>query len=263
MKYASTHQPGLLREQPILYLPDSTNSPAGRGLGPDWASDGVSVVSHPLPTGSFAGQFRKTRFTSAAVTANQELGVHLSDAMLWCGASLTSPYTTSIGGFHFLSRFRINAIPNNAIRLFVGVSSQLGAGVVIDPAGNWPNDTAGLWVDTGSGLVATPAYRAAGGGAPTLAGSNYGALVVGDVYEYQTICIPAASTLVTTLRNLSTETLISSGQINTARPTNTVMMAPQVGLSNAGNVIGGDVSFDIMSIYARPNLRLNASDASG
>jgi hypothetical protein len=51
-------------------------------------------------------------------------------------------------------------------------------------------------------------------------------------------------------------TRLNSQNIGATMPANTTMLVPHVGLGNAANSAGGDCSFDIMSIYLRPNLKL-------
>lgn len=254
MKHSGPLHPRLDFEQPMLYLPDTGASVAGSGLGPAWVMAAGGVVTHPTPAAGFVPSWRRTRITSAAAAANQELGVRQTNANVWRGNALP------LGGFYFHSIFRVHAMPNNAIRLFVGVTAATGAGVCI--ANAVPANTVGLWCDDAdnanltivtadNGAAATKTPLLSAGGTPT----PY--TLVPDVLHYFTmIANPANNVIVTQLGNYGTDTLMRTQNVSLTMPLNTAFMAPQIGLSNAANVAGGDVALDVMNVYVRPNLFL-------
>jgi hypothetical protein len=252
----SIYEPTLRRESPILYLPASGANVTGRGLGPDWDRTGAGTVTHPTPTATFLGQFPRTRVTSAA-SQNNELGVHLpnaSDARLWRGNA------TSRGGFFFSTQFIVNAILNNNVRLFAGVSAQTGTGVCI--SNTVPANTVGLWCDDadGANLTIVTTDNAAAKTKTVLKNASGVdtplTLAAGVLYEFVMICNPNQAVIVTYIVDISADTLLRTQNVGSTMPLNTAMLAPQVGLSNAQNAAGNDHSFDVISIYARPNLRL-------
>jgi hypothetical protein len=259
------YEPTLFREQPILYLPASGTIITGRGLGPDWAGDGVGVVSHPALGAGFTTQFPRTRITSAAGPQNQELGAHLpnaSDARAWRGNA------ASRGGFYFASRFMVNAIPNNSIRLFCGLSVAT-AGVCKQIFSAIPNNTVGLWCDTGDSASLTIVVVDNAGGRTNVPMALVNGtpqtltLTAGVLYEFVMLANPNQNTIVTYISDISAGTLLRTQNVNastppnTGIPLNTAFMAPQVGLSNGtANTAGGDCSLDLISAYLRPNLKL-------
>jgi hypothetical protein len=245
----------LQSEQPVIYLPGTGSGISGLGLGlglgPNWQTGG-GVVSHPVPSAGFVTQYRRTRLASVVTAADQDLSLFLGDpgdCSLWRGDAAAR------GGFYFSARFIVNAIPNTAVRFFAGLSSQTGLGVCI--ANNWPANSVGLWCDDADAGNLTIGTKAAGAGAPTkTALQSVQTLTAGILYEFVMIANPNQNVIVTMLINVGTGALIVTQNVAATMPVNTVFMAPQIGLSNAANVVGGDTSLDIISIYARPNLLL-------
>ena len=256
MKHSGPYQPRLVHEQPILYLPASGAVVTGRGLGPDWDMAVGATVTHVTPSSGFTTQFRRTRFTSAAAVADQELGVHLpnaADASIWRGNVDTGPNPdVYYGGFYFSTRFMVNAIPDTDVRFFAGLSNQVVGVCVSDTVAG---HCVGLWCAsthaTDLKLLTMDGTTATATDLTTDAD-----LTAGTLYEFVMIGNPGGSSIVTQLLNVGLGTVLNEQNINTTMPSETTFMAPQVGLSNAANVVGGDTSLDIISIYARPRLRL-------
>jgi len=247
----SIFEPALKGEQVILYLPDTGTSATGRGLGPAWAS-GLAAISHPVPTAGFTTEWRRTRFTSIALTANLELGVHLpnaGDVSAWRGNA------ASRGGFYFETLFMVNAIVNTSIRMFAGLSAQTSDGVCV--SNTVPANSVGLWCDTTDAGNLTIVTADSGGSATKTALASAHTLTAGILYRFRILCNPGNQpTIVTQLENWGTDAVIGTQNVGATLPANTAFMAPQVGLSNAANTAGGDCTLDIASIYLRPNLRL-------
>lgn len=258
MKHSGQWQPRLFLEQPILYLPKSGSDGTGAGLGPPWVAGSGVTVSHPTPAAGMTTQFRRTRFTSVAVTADQELGVHLPNA---ADCSLYRGSATSRGGFFFSSRFMVNAIPNNAIRFFCGLSAA-NSGVCV--SNTIPVNSVGLFCESGDSAALKLVARPASGSQVPTALTSAVTLTAGTLYEFRLWANPNQNVIVTQLINAGTDTVLNNQNLTAPAdlPGNTVMLAPQCGLSNAANVVGGDCSLDILSIYGRPNLLLVPS-ASG
>ena len=256
MRHSGVWHPRLDCEQPILYLPASGTTLTGRGLGPDWAGDGVAVVSHPTPASGFTTQFRRTRFTSAA-SADNELGVHLPNA---ADMSCYRGSVASRGGFFFRAWFMVNAIPNTTIRFFAGLSAATTGVCLSDTV---PANTVGLWCDTtDAGSLTVVTNDASAGSSTKNALASAHTLTAGTLYEFTMQSNPAQGSIVTQLVNKGTDAVIGSQNVSATMPATTTMMGPQVGLSNAANAAGGDTSLDIILIYARPNLKL-VPDGSG
>ena len=259
MNKPSIYEPVQYREGVILYLPASGTVITGRGLGPDWAFDGIGTVSHPAPGATFATQFPRTRVTSVAGTQNQELGAHLpnaSDARAWRGNA------ASRGGFYFACRFMVNAIPATTIRFFCGLSAATSGVCKAAVSGSGPPNTVGLWCDTGDSANLTILNVDNAGAFQKMPLQSSQTLTAGVVYEFVMICNPATAggpqgTIVTNLINVSTGALLCTQNPGTNLPASTAFMAPQIGLSNGtANLAGGDTSLDWMSVYLRPNLLL-------
>lgn len=251
MKHSGQFQPRLVHEQPILYLPGTGNSVAGRGLGPDWArAADAATVSHPAPASTFETQFRRTRVASSA-GANEELGIHLpnaEDLSIWRGNA------AKLGGFYFSSRFRVNAMPAAGVRFFCGLSAANVGQCIAD---NWSAGGVGLWCGTANAGAFQLSSSTAGGAPPTsVAYQNNPVLTVGKLYEFVMVDNPGSgSTVVTALYDLSTGTLLGTTNVGGPLPADNVFMGPQIGMSNAG--LGAGYSLDIVSVYARPNLLLD------
>lgn len=255
MKHSGPYQPKLVHEQPILYLPGTGGSVAGYGVGPNNWVTGIGTVTHPTPTNTHIGQFRKTRITSVAGTSNQELGIHLPNAdqcHIWRGNA------TGRGGFYFSARFIINAIPATNIRFFCGLSSA-NAGACT--ANALTGHAVGLWcADTDAADLKIVTRDGATQNSQDLATDHD--LTTGILYEFVMIGIPAQGSIVTQLWNHGTNTLISAQNANTNAPGLSTFMAPQIGLSNNTNNTGGDTALDIVSLYARPNQFLDPGKAA-
>ncbi len=250
MKFSGPYQPRLVHEQPILYLPSTSADFIGRGLGPDWIVDGSPLVTHPLPTAGFDTQFRRTRITSVAVTADQNLGLRLTNSNDYC---LWRGNAESRGGFHFSARFIVFAIPDTDIRFFCGLTVKTDGQCITDTV---QINTIGLWCDATDAASLSIVSRAGSGSATKNALTDAHTLTAGTLYEFVMIANPNDDHVVTQLINLETDAVISSQNIFTTLPASTAMMGPQVGLSNASNVVGGDTALDIVSVYCRPNLSL-------
>ena len=248
MKASGPYQPFLGHEQLYLYLPGTGTDGTGKGIGPAWLAGTGAVVSHPTPASGFATEFRRTRFTSDAV-ANRHLGVMMANADHACALRGSA---ANRGGFDFCTRFIVNAIPNNAIRFFAGLSAQTGTGIGV--AAGLPVNSIGLFCDETDSAALCIGQRAAGAQDKSQTLSH--TLTAGTIYEFRMFCYPNQTLVVCNLVNLGTDSLIATINAQAALPVNTVMMAPQVALGNAANAGGGDTALDIISIYLRPNLLL-------
>lgn len=256
MKPPGQAEPRLSHEQPIWYLPATGTDAAGCGVGPAWTTDANATVSHPAPTSGYDTQFRRTRFTSTA-NSNIHLGLMFANSdhcSVWRGNA------TSRGGFYFRALFRVNAIPNNTIRFFAGLSAQVGTGVAT--SNTLPNNTMGLWCDTTHSASLKFGACDNGGTSSSTALTNATTLTAGTLYDFIMIANPNQGVVVTQLVNAEDDTdgfmgtVLNSQNFGTNLPGSTVFLAPQVGLGNAANNAGGDTSLDIYTIYVRPNLRL-------
>lgn len=244
----SVFEPWLAHDQPTIYLPGTGTSAAGRGLGPAWATGANVTVSHPTPANSFAGQFRRTRFVSQAFN-DLELGVHLpnaEDVSAWRGDAANR------GGFYFSCRFIVRAIPDVDVRLFCGLSAQTGSGAC--QSNTLPNNTVGLWSDDTDALNLTIGTKASGAITKTALGTAE-SITLDRCYEFVMICNPNQAVIVTSLIDFENGTLLTTQNVSATMPASTAFMAPQVGLSNAGNNTGGDTAFEVISLYLRPNQR--------
>jgi len=249
MMKPSVFEPALKDEQVMLYLPQQGTDVIGCGIGPEWTRDSVAggTVSHPAPTNSFTGQWRRTRITSTAAS-NNELGVHQPVVCAWRGDA------ASRGGFYFEAKFMVNAMVDTDIRLFCGLSAQVSAGVCI--SNTVPDNTVGLWCDDTDAANLTIVTKGTGGSATKTALASVHALTAGVLYRFRMLCNPNQTIIVTQLENHGTGAVIGTQNVGSTMPTSTVFMAPQVGFSNATNNAGGDCSFDVISCYLRTNLRL-------
>jgi len=259
MKPPGTHEPRLSHEQIMHYLPATGTDGTGSGVGPAWMAGTDAVVSHPAPSSGFITEFRCTRFTSPAA-ANKHLGVLFASSDHCCAYRGSS---NPRGGFYFRALFKVNAIPNNDIRFFCGVSAQTGTGIAI--SNTVPANTVGLWCDdTDSAALSLVTVNGSSSATKTTL-TNAETLTAGTLYEFIMICNPNQSVIVTQLNDFSDGTdgvlgtVLNSQNVSATMPSSTAMMAPQVGLGNAANATGGDCALDIMSIYLRPNLKLAPS----
>jgi len=244
----SGFEPTLKDEQPMLWLPSSGTDIIGSGIGPEWTRDSLSgTVSHPALTAGFTTQFRRTRITSTAVS-NNELGIRQPNVCAWRGN------TGVRGGFYFEAKFMVNAMVDTDIRLFVGLSAQTGTGVCI--SNTVPDNTVGLWCDDTDAANLTIVTKGTGGLSTKTPLASAHTLTAGILYRFRMICNPNQASIVTQLENHGAGTVIGTQNVTATMPTNTVFMAPHVGFSNATNAVGGDCSFDVVSAYLRPNLRL-------
>jgi hypothetical protein len=166
----------------------------------------------------------------------------------------------SRGGFYFHARFMVNAMPNSAVRLFVGLSAQTSAGVCVAGFGSMPANTMGLWCDSGEVGVLGFVTSDSVGGKTKSALTNSEILTAGRLYEFIMIANPNQGVVVTQLTDVEAG-VINSQNFSSTMPLNTAFMGPQVALSNASNAGGGDTAFDVYSCYLRPNLRLTPSGA--
>lgn len=247
MKHSGPFQPRLSHESPLLYLPSTGTDATGRGLGAAWTRDGGSgTVSHPALGNTFVTEMPRTRITSTAAS-NNELGVRNVMAACWRGNA------ASRGGFYFSARFLVQAVPATSVRFFAGLTAGTGAGVCVSDT--VPNNSVGLWCDSGDASSLSIVTKGTGSATKT-ALTTPETLTVGRLYEFVMICNPNQSVLVTNLINFGTDALLTTQNVSATMPTSTVFMAPQVGLSNAANAAGGDTALDIISVYARPNHRL-------
>lgn len=194
-----TFQRALFRDQQALYLPSFGTDATGRGIGPAWTRDGATgTVSHPVPATGFANEFLRTRITSTAAIDN-ELGVRLPIALVHRGNA------ASRGGFFFSSRFIVNAIPNNAIRFFAGLSS-VAAGVC--QANALTGDAVGLWCDATDAAALSLVQRENTLTTKTPLTTTT-TLTAGTFYRFEIICDPGnQGTMVTRLFNEATDALI-------------------------------------------------------
>lgn len=259
MKPTSSYEPRLSHSQPYLYLPSTGADGSGAGIGPGWTTGEGATVSHPTPASTdYTTEFRRTRFTSIAV-ANLHLGVYFPNAD---HKAFYRGFNRSRGGFYFSARFKVNAIPNTSIRFFAGMSAGNTA-IVTGGVASVPNNTAGLWCDTGHAASLKLVTKDNAGAYTETALTNATTLTAGTLYEFIMICNPAQNPIVTQLVNYGLEsgqggmgTVLNSQNIQVTMPGNSVFMSPQVALGNAANAAGGDTSLDIVSIYAIPNQRL-------
>lgn len=256
MKPSGAYEPRLSHEQTILYLPSTGTDGTGAGVGPAWTAGTDSVVSHPSPAAGYDTEFRRTRFTSPA-SADKHLGIYFSNSDHCCAYRGSAD---SRGGFYFRALFRVNAIPNNAIRFFCGLSARVGSGIAT--SNTVPANTVGLWCDDTDSAALSLVTVTSGGSATKSALTTPETLTAGRLYEFIMIANPNQSVVVTQLNNFEDSTggafgdVLNSQNVSVTMPANTAMMAPQIGLGNSANATGGDCSVDVYSVYLRPNLKL-------
>jgi len=273
MRHSGPYQPFMGYEQPLLWMPSTGTDATGAGVGPPWVTSSTCTVATVSVGTTYQTQFRRTRFSSSGGNADENLGVNFNNSdvcCLWRGNSDTGPTIPQYrGGFFYLARFIATTIPaSTTVRLFAGVSAQVGTDNAVCQSNTVPANTMGLWIDTtdsltfklvtcDSGATATKATLGAGF-----------TLTAGELYEFRMIVNPNQSVVVNQLFKLGTlsggertQTLLATQNTSSTLPSATTFMAPQVGMSNGtANLTAADTEFDVVCVYARPNLGLTPAE---
>jgi hypothetical protein len=260
MNKPSIFEPAIMHEAPTIFSPTSFGPSV-----PSWSTSiGVTMTSPALGAG-FTTQFPRTNFIGPGGIANLEIGTHptlASDRKFWRGNA------ASRGGFYFSARFFISAAPSPmSIRMFVGLYQLVGSGGngVCQAASSAVGsiNSVGLWFDdTDLGSMSILTIDGTGGNThftktPMLLSNGTPlplTISLNTVYEFVMICNPNQNVIVTYLVDVLSQSLLRTQNVGATMPAQTAFMAPQAGLSNSNNLAGNDTSFDLIGMYARPNL---------
>ena len=147
MRPVTPWQRGLQFFNGALFVPNSVDGTGG-GIGGAWTYDTAAAgvtVTHATVGTAFDTQFKRTIYTNAAGTADQELGPRLSntgDYQFWLGNK------RHCGGFYFSTVFRIDTWNSDGGRLFVGLTGGANSNVISDTL---QNNSMGLWHKSSDG----------------------------------------------------------------------------------------------------------------
>jgi hypothetical protein len=237
-------QPSLYDFNGLLWLPNGVDG-TGRGLGSAWTVAAGNTVTHPAPANTnFVTQLKRTIYANDGTT-NRTLGAYLlgtHDFQFWRGNS------DRLGGFYMSVMFSINAWANNAGRLFIGLADSV-SGLVAD-SDTVAGDIVGLWHDSTMGANVLKLMSRDGTtkteqditGVTLAAGQGF-------LWEMWGEPNPTDNIMGTKLTSLNTGAKIQYIQISTNSPRNTIMMAPQVHMSNGADTTPNNFSIGIMEIY--------------
>jgi hypothetical protein len=181
--------------------------------------------------------------TNIATTADQILGLTASTATL---ANVWRGNAAGQGGFFFQCRFKIMLIPNNAIRIFVGLTS-LATGVVA--ADTTTGDCCGFYHITTDSLTTMRFVTRDNVTTNMAATFTVPTMVVGSSYDATIYSPPNGSAIYYRLVDLLTGLNLVDTNTNTNIPRNTIFMGPQAQMSNAANGTVTTTAIGINKIY--------------
>ena len=230
----------------VTYMPSSsTNGGTATlgGLGISWTAGGT--VSHPTPAAGVYTQLRRTQYSNVVTTTNQTLGIISTASGLpqfWRGNA------AGLGGFFMFVRFGIELKAADTTRLFVGLTSlatAMTAGDVSAATGDFcgiAHDTADganvLWFITRDN---TTTHKT------TISGFTYAA---GQAYDFYMYCKPNDSTIYYRLDDINAGTTIVDTSETNNVPRNTIMMGPQITMSNGtANITATTTAIAINRVY--------------
>jgi hypothetical protein len=202
------------------------------------------TLSHPaLATTNFMTKQRRAQWTNVVTTANQFLGLRITDAQCFRSSAANE------GGFHFFARFAFPLFPA-ATRVFVGLASLLtGVQVTGDPSAA-AEDHIGLAMDsadTNLTIMAkdgtTNTKNAIGGGLARAANDTY------DLHIFS----KQNGTVIGVRLDRVTAAGVVSNLLDTTYATNiprqNIFLAPVVAMSNVAITGVGSVTIALMSMY--------------
>jgi len=257
----SFFQRGLQFFNGCLFLPNSVDGTgSGAGLGAAWTTDTAAVgiaVTHATVGTAFDTQFKRTIYTNAAGTANQELGPrqsHAGDYQFWFGNA------ASLGGWYMSTIFRIETWNSDSGRLFAGMTASTNPVCISDTI---PNNTIGLWHDSTDGQdVMNLVIKGTGAVDKTLSVTthalNPGILAAGVTLLWEMWAFPFGISVINTNFRLS-QFDATNKRVNRVKwnaqgggPTTTTMCAPQVQMSNGADTTVSHYSISVANIYCAP-----------
>jgi len=276
MRPTSQWQLGLQNFNGVLFQPNSSTA-GGNGLGGVWTTDTAAVgitVAHATVGTAYDTQLKRTTYANVGGTANQELGPRLAaagDYQFWMGNDTTNH--AYLGGWYMSAIFRIGtwsgAGSGTDGRLFVGLTGDTNPVVTQDTV---RNNTIGLWHDGADGqdvlslvtrdagaVGTTKLQLTAHSGAVSPAVNASGILASGVTLLWEMWAFPSSVGTINTNCRLSK--FDSSTQAVTkivwnaqgGGPVNTVMLAPQVQMSNGGtDTIAAHYKIEVANVYCVP-----------
>lgn len=239
-------QPALFGNNIVMYYPTSSTNGGTATLGTfgiAWTAGGT--VSHPTPASGVYTQIHRTQYSNVVTTTNQTLGIIATAAGL---PQFYRGNAAGLGGFFFFCRFGIELKAADTTRLFVGLTSlatAMTAGDVSAATGDFcgiAHDTADganvLWFITRNN---TTTHKT------TISGFTYGA---GQGYDFYMHCKPNDSTIYYRLDDINSGTTVVDTSETNNVPRNTVMMGPQITMSNGtANVTATTTAIAIARVY--------------
>lgn len=239
-------QPAFFGNNIVMYYPTSSTNGGTATLntfGVSWTAGGT--VSHPTPAAGVYTQIHRTQYTNVVTTTNQTLGIIATAAglpMFYRGNA------AGLGGFFFFVRFGIELKVADTTRLFVGLTSLATAMTAADVASN-TGDFCGIAHDTADGANVlwfitrdnTTTHKTA------ISGFTYAA---GQAYDFYMYCKPNDSTIYYRIDNVNAGTTIVDTSETNNVPRNTIMMGPQITMSNGtANTTVTTVALSISKVY--------------
>ena len=236
-------QPALFGNNITLYMPN-TGSTNGLNLGTGWVAGGT--VSHPTPASTspaIVNQMKRTRYANIATTANQALGlssIAAGNSAYWRGNA------AGLGGFFFFTRFVIELMPANTVRIFAGLQSTTTNILASDTVAG---DVVGLWHDTtdGANVLSLVTRDNVTTTKTPIPGAT---IAAGQAFDFYMFCAPNDGTVFYRLDSVNAGTTIVDSSTTTTLPRNTIFMGPVVGMSNGtANTTVTTVAPSINRIY--------------
>lgn len=258
-----TWQRGLQYFGGHTFVPDGATS-AGAGLGAGWTTGAVGTLSHATPAATFDTQMKRTVWTEAGASNNQELGPRqslASEYIYWPGNA------RYCGGFYMSAIFRIETWNNDAGRLFVGFTASANPVCISDTI---PNNTTGLWHDTTMGQDVLKFITQNNGGSltsldVTTHAANPGILVSGTTFLWEMWHYPNQNTnpgvnCKLSVYDVSTDSeAIAFNRVKKVKwqeqgntLTTNKFMAPQCQMSNGLDATAGHFAIGVANIYCAP-----------
>lgn len=239
-------QPAFFGNNVVMYYATSSTNGGTATLGTfgiSWTAGGT--VSHPTPAAGVYTQIHRTQYANVVTTTNQTLGIIATAAGL---PRFYRGNSAGLGGFFFFCRFGIELKAADSTRLFVGLTSLATAMTATDVASN-TGDFCGIAHDTADGANVlwfitrdnTTTHKT------TISGFTYGA---GHAYDFYMFCKPNDSTIYYRIDDINAGTTIVDTSETNNVPRNTVMMGPQITMSNGtANITATTTALAINRVY--------------
>lgn len=239
-------QPAFFGNNVVMYYATSSTNGGTATLGTfgiSWTAGGT--VSHPTPAAGVYTQIHRTQYANVVTTTNQTLGIIATAAGL---PRFYRGNSAGLGGFFFFCRFGIELKAADSTRLFVGLTSLATAMTATDVASN-TGDFCGIAHDTADGANVlwfitrdnTTTHKT------TISGFTYGA---GQAYDFYMFCKPNDSTIYYRIDDINAGTTIVDTSETNNVPRNTVMMGPQITMSNGtANITATTTALAINRVY--------------